>query len=249
MAVADFDHWAHSTPIGQYVLAQEQAFYDRHAEDIFGYYAVQIGLPERVFLRESRIAQRLKVASHGQVDVYAQSTMLPLDCQSMDLVLLPHGLEMTDYPHQVLSEIHRVLVPDGKLLLTGFNPASLWGLKAQLQDAGLPARDQMVGWLRVQDWLAFLGFEVVASQFMVYVPPCRAESALQRCRLLESLGPRLWPRLGAVYGLHLVKRTPSVHPLKMAWRQADGDQKAVPVPLKDEALLHQPNQQVNEQHE
>ncbi|MBP6863549.1 MAG: methyltransferase domain-containing protein [Neisseriaceae bacterium] len=244
MVAADFGRWAQNEPAGQYVLAQEQAFYDQHTEDIFGYYAVQIGLPERWLLRQSRIAHRLCVAPYGAVDVYAQSTRLPLDCQSMDLVVLPHGLEATPHPHQVLSEIHRVLVPDGKLLLTGFNPASLWGLPAQLPHVGLPARQHMVGWLRVKDWLAFLGFEVVAWQFMVYVPPCRQEGALQRWRALEKLGPRLWPKLGAVYGLHLVKRTPGVHPLKMAWQHHAGQQTA-PAPIKDEALLDKPNRQVN----
>lgn len=249
MAVAEFGRWALSAPAGQYVLAQEQAFYDQHAEDIFGYYAVQIGLPERQFLRQSRITHRLSLAPAGRVDVCAQSTMLPLDCQSMDLVVLPHGLEMTAHPHQVLSEIHRVLVPDGKLLLTGFNPASLWGLPSQLGQPGLPPRQAMVGGLRVKDWLAFLGFEVVAWQFMVYVPPCRQERSLQRWRALERVGPRLWPKLGAVYGLHAVKRTPGVHPLKMAWRQANAAQQAQPAPIKDEALLNKPNRQVNKQHE
>ncbi len=235
--------------MGQYVLAQEQAFFDQHAEDIFGYYAVQIGLPEHALLRQSRIAHRLCLAPYGQVDVHAQSTMLPLDCQSMDLVVLPHGLEMTEHPHQVLSEIHRVLVPDGKLLLTGFNPASLWGAKAQLADSGLPSRAQMIGWLRVNDWLAFLGFEVAAWQFMVYVPPCHSEVGLQRCRFLAQMGPRLWPRLGAVYGLYLVKRTVGVHPLKPAWRLSQATAPAAVAPIKDDAFRHKSNQRTNKTYE
>lgn len=243
MAEADFGRWAQNAPAGQYALAQEQAFYDQHVEDIFGYYAVQIGLPERQFLRQSRIAHRLCVAPYGSADVYAQSTMLPLDCQSMDLVVLPHGLELSEHPHQVLNEIHRILVPDGKLLLTGFNPVSLWGW----QHPGGASRHDMISWLRVKDWLAFLGFEVAAWQFMVYVPPCRSERSLQRWRALERVGPKLWPKMGAVYGLHLIKRTPGVHPLKMAWHQNQVAQQGTAVPIKDEALLNKPNQQVNKQ--
>ena len=54
---------------------------------------------------------------------------LPFDAQSIDLILLPHALEFIDNPHEVLREVDRVLRPEGRVLILGFNPWSLFGLR------------------------------------------------------------------------------------------------------------------------
>jgi SAM-dependent methyltransferase len=56
---------------------------------------------------------------------------LPFPNQSLDLVLLPHTLELARDPHDTLREVERVLVPEGRVVIVGFNPASLWGLRQQ----------------------------------------------------------------------------------------------------------------------
>jgi ubiquinone/menaquinone biosynthesis C-methylase UbiE len=48
---------------------------------------------------------------------------------SLDLVTLPHTLEMHVDPHATLREVERVLVPEGRVVICGLNPASLWGLR------------------------------------------------------------------------------------------------------------------------
>ena len=57
----------------------------------------------------------------------ATSTRLPFDASSLDLVVLPHALELARDPHLALREVERVLVPEGRVVIVGFNPASLWG--------------------------------------------------------------------------------------------------------------------------
>src|SRR5690606_41680254 len=57
---------------------------------------------------------------------------LPFDTQSIDLIVMPHTLEWCADPHQVLREVERVLMPEGRVVLTGFNPYSLWGLRESL---------------------------------------------------------------------------------------------------------------------
>jgi ubiquinone/menaquinone biosynthesis C-methylase UbiE len=54
---------------------------------------------------------------------------LPFATQSLDLVVLPHVLEFAAEPHQVLREVERVLIPEGQVIICGFNPSSLWGMR------------------------------------------------------------------------------------------------------------------------
>ena len=48
-----------ATPQGGYVLEREQAYFDRTVSDIFGYNALQLGLPEHDFLRGNRMPLRI----------------------------------------------------------------------------------------------------------------------------------------------------------------------------------------------
>ena len=82
-------------------------------------------MPEYDLLRESRIAHRLKVAPWGEVHLRAKCHELPIATQSIDLVLLPHVLEFAEEPHAVLREVDRVMMPEGRLVIVGFNPWSL----------------------------------------------------------------------------------------------------------------------------
>jgi hypothetical protein len=57
-------------------------------------------------------------------------------------VVLPHALELARDPHHALREVERVLVPEGRVVISGFNPASLWGLR---QRAGRMRRSMGFG--------------------------------------------------------------------------------------------------------
>ena len=48
---------------------------------------------------------------------------------SLDLLVLPHTLELSVDPHMALREVERVLVPEGRVVIAGLNPLSLWGLR------------------------------------------------------------------------------------------------------------------------
>ena len=61
---------------------------------------------------------------------------LPFAANSIDLVVMPHVLEFYDDPHQILREVERILIPEGQIVLTGFNPYSLWGLRRRLPGSG-----------------------------------------------------------------------------------------------------------------
>ncbi len=203
--------------LGRYVLDWEQQQFDSVVADVFGYHALQLGLPELDALRENRMPLRFcaadrrpETAARGtRVAVINRYEELPFDAQSIDLVVLPHVLEFSPEPHQVLREVDRVLVPEGQVVITGFNPASLWGLRQRLCRLGmaplLPA-GQLIALSRAKDWLKLLSFEVNRGQCGCYVPAARSERSLKRWNFMERAGDRWWPIFGAVYMLRAVKR-------------------------------------------
>ena len=104
-----------ATPLEAYLLAREQGWFDRTVADIFGFTALQIGLPGCPFLAQNRIALRVTAGlAPGCWRLRADPRQLPLASQSVDLVVLPHVLEFGADPHQILREAERVLMPEGR---------------------------------------------------------------------------------------------------------------------------------------
>ncbi|MDQ3215234.1 MAG: class I SAM-dependent methyltransferase [Pseudomonadota bacterium] len=220
------------SPAGQYVLDWEQLQLDAAVVDIFGYHALQLGFPDVDALRENRMplrfcaANRLSAASsesaHPTVAVINRYEELPFATHSIDLVVMPHILEFTEDPHQVLREVERVLVPEGHVVITGFNPASLWGVRQYLTRLGaspyLPREGRFLSLHRVKDWLKLLSFDVERGRFGCYVPSVRREQWLARWQFMEKAGDRWWPILGAIYMLTAVKRVRGMRLIGAVWK-------------------------------
>jgi SAM-dependent methyltransferase len=221
-SIIALDHWL-QTPAGAYVRAWEQARLDALTADIFGYNAVQIGVPQIDALAASRMPNKWQAAtrvSHGdelraiaagrQVAVALDFEELPFASQSLDLVVLPHVLEFAAEPHQVLREVERVLIPEGQVIICGFNPASMWGVRQGVgrvvRNDFLPAAGEFISMPRLKDWLKLLNLGATRSHFGCYAPPCRTTAWLNRFSMLETAGERWWPYLGAVYMVHAIKR-------------------------------------------
>ena len=150
-----------STPQGAYVLDWELRQFDHAIEDVFGFRAVQIGLPEVDYLRQNRIPFRFSLALEPGGKLAADPLQLPIASQSVDLVALPHVLEGHEHPHEVLREVERVLMPEGQAVISGFNPASLWRLRQVFSSRTQAPWDlKFIGPLRLRDWLRILGFEL-----------------------------------------------------------------------------------------
>jgi SAM-dependent methyltransferase len=208
------------TPKGEYVLRWEQAQFDSAVEDVFGFNAVQVGLSQFDLLRQNRIPLRTRVGLDPASDLVADSGALPLATGSVDLVALPHVLEFNPHPHRILREAARVLMPDGQIVISGFNPLSLWGLKRALgfgRDE-FPWCGRFIGLLRLKDWLQLLGFELNGGRFGCYAPPFAQAKWLQRSAFMEKAGDRWWPIAGGVYVVRAVKRTIGMRLVMPNWR-------------------------------
>ncbi len=252
------------TPPGRCLLEWEQACLDEAVADLFGFHALQLGLPEMDALRTNRMPCRW-VASEGLVvpspiplpptTLEATTTLtgaqsltlhclpeaLPFPDQSLDLVVMPHTLELARDAHQALAEVARVLRPEGRLVLVGLNPASLWALRQKLgrlrrglglgrSELFLPRTGDFIGYWRLRDWLRLLSLEVECARFGCYRPPLRSDTWLARGAWVEPVGERWWPVLGAVYFVQAVKRVRGMRLVGLVPRPARAA-RAVPSPV------------------
>ena len=213
--------------------------------DIFGYHALQLGLPDLQALYANRMPHRWVAVSDDIKNIAVKTAItpatventskkiiftsdfvtafeaLPFPENSLDLLILPHSLELSQDPHATLREAERVLVHEGRLIICGFNPISLWGLKQKrshlykkfnLGELYLPEAGEFISYRRLRDWLKLLNFEFESSQFGCFRPALRSATMLQRFAWMDKLGSRYWPVLGAVYVVSAVKR---VHGMRM----------------------------------
>jgi SAM-dependent methyltransferase len=225
---ASFSEWC-TTPLGRHVLEWELQQFDNAVEDVFGFRAVQFGLPELDFLRANRISFRFSLALEAGAALAADPLQLPLASQSLDLVVLPHTLESHLDAHHVLREAERVLRPEGQVVISGFNSLSLWGLRRKFagRRAGSPWDARFIGLLRLKEWLQLLGFELNGGRFGCYAPPFAQARWLERFTFMEKAGARWWPILGGVYVVRAVKRVHGMRVITPAWRKERARRRAV----------------------
>lgn len=235
MSILRLEEWL-QTPQGRYLLDWEQDGLDRLVADIFGYHAVQLGLSGFDLLRANRMPRRIDCGPQGR-DLRCSEYELPFATGSLDLVLLPHVLEFSAHPHRVLREVERVLVPEGRVVIVGFNPASLWGLRHRLgsmrrrlgasqRPRFLTHAGEFIGYWRLRDWLRLLSFEVEIGRFGCWRAPVRSQAWLDRWAWVEGIGERWWPVLGAVYLVVAVKRVRGMRLVGLARREKGKPQAA-----------------------
>jgi len=238
-----------ATPPGRYLLDWEQEQFDRAVADSFGYHALQLGLPELAALRANRMPHRWLALPESadavpgpEVDLVTHAAALPFPAASLDLLVLPHTLEFSADPHAVLREVERVLVPEGRVVISGLHPYSLWGLRqwrarwaarlgcqGEIAQPFLPESGDFISPWRVRDWLRLLSFETGFQAQGRWRPAVRTERWLQRWSWLDRWGRHGWPLPGAVYFLVAVKRVRGMHLLGPAWKPRRAGLKAVAV--------------------
>lgn len=292
-----------STPPGQYLLAWEDAQFERVVSDVFGYHALQLGMPALDTLRGNRMPHRWlavdawaaptapsvwsgAVGSSGptaptaatasapakaaaattqqdpavadaaalrQPALITEFSALPFAQHSLDLVAMPHTLERSQDPHATLREVARVLVPEGRVVISGLNPNSLWGLRQSREQmyqrlrgatgprGFLPGGEELIGYWRLRDWLRLLDFEVESARFGGYVPSFTTQKWLDRFGWMDAVGQRWWPIFGAIYCVVAVKRVRGMRLLGLARRSSHARQAAPAVAANRLGLDLSPN--------
>jgi SAM-dependent methyltransferase len=214
-----------ASDLGRLLAEQEADCLNARVATLFGYHVVQLGLPcrDQDLLKMSPARNRV-ILANGEVgsgiDLQADCHRLPLASDSVDGLVLPHTLDFAADPHQVLREAERILIPEGKVLLSGFNPWSQWGLwrLLRLRSATIPWCGHFFSSKRIQDWFSLLGFELEEVVYLHYRPPVSNSPIMQRLAFMEKLGKRIYPLFGGVYVILAVKREVTMTPLRAKWR-------------------------------
>jgi SAM-dependent methyltransferase len=163
--------------LGRSLLAAEAELLGEAMEDVFGWELLQVGAwgGARELLARGRTRRQSLVAAPGfaaGADIIARPAHLPVGGDSIDAALLPHTLEFAPDPYAVLREVDRVLAGEGQLLILGFRPFSLWGLRARASRSGFPpGMRRVLSASVVREWLVLLGYEVVAESRYLYLGP------------------------------------------------------------------------------
>ncbi len=214
--------WLES-PLGAALLQLEARVVEEALDGIFGEHCLQLGLwgEARAFTRFTR-TQRCAVIAEtalGQPSAVAAFHKLPVESHSIDAVLLPHTLDFSDRPHAILREVDRVLRPNGHVILLGFKPGGLWGLRRLVPGAGMPpGADHLISERRLRDWLKLLDMRIQGSRryFFRWPIPRKTVSNSQKW---EVRGQMLWPELAACYMLTAQKRVSTLTPVRPMWRR------------------------------
>ncbi len=215
----------YASSLGKMLAEEEQDELDQVLPDLFGYHLLQLGSSETSLLSASRILHKVVLDGHQKNEIFPSQIngipeQLPIQPDCIDAVLLHHSLDLAMDPRQVLREAERVLVPEGHLIILGFNSRSLWGLRRMLSrgHADAPWGNRFLSVPRVKDWLALLGLEITTIRYRFYRPPIGRKAVSDKLRFLESWGQKWWPFLGGAYLLVAKKKVSTLTPIKPRWR-------------------------------
>lgn len=218
---AAIDEWTGS-PLGRHLIGLEQTLVDQVLPSLYGFHLMQVGLSTRTPLyANSMIRHRFSIApfasesDHG-VSAFSEPEQLPIESDSLDVMILHHALEFSDNPHQMLREAARVVVPHGNLIIIGFNRLSLFGLRGLVSRRfGNPVwQGGMLSPGRVADWLNLLDFGIDSVQYCGHGLPLQRDKVLARQQPLEQLGMRLNLPVGASWMIHACKQVSPLIPVR-----------------------------------
>lgn len=210
-----------STQPGARIVAQERDALHAMVGDLFGYQLLQLGElgADLSYLAQCPVRHKTLISGPGLSDsrgvIVGEPQHLPIASDIADVVILPHTLDFSADPHQVLREVERVLIPEGRVIVIGFNPYSLWGLwrlVARWRGA-IPWCGHFLSYPRLNDWLTLMGFDIERMDVMEFQPPTRSG----RFEAVDRLGRRVWPMLAGVYMVRAVKRVSRVTPVRQRW--------------------------------
>jgi SAM-dependent methyltransferase len=216
---AQLNRWFQK-PLGQHLLSEEVEVLQKLLPHLFGYHLLQISnVGYGCLLDSSRIMHRCILSlSANLIDkpytsVYGSADALPFANESLDVVVLPHVLEFEENPHEILREVERVLIPEGYIIILGFNPLSFWGVWRWLfaRRDTVPWSGRFLSQLRIKDWLALLGFEVKNYKSFFFALPF----SHKKIRFFKKIS--VTGNFGAAYVLVAKKRVANLTLLKSKW--------------------------------
>ncbi|MEI6896418.1 MAG: methyltransferase domain-containing protein [Psychromonas sp.] len=203
-------------PHGQCLLQQTQQRVDQVIPRCFGYHLLKLGrLSSQLNSTKSPISHQINCAPSGDdIGLFADLHLLPVQDSSVDLCILAHELDFSSDPHQLLREIDRVLTLDGMLIISGYNPISLFGLRSLLTPKNAQTARLFLP-NRVLDWLHLLGFEIQQKQHFDFLS---SELNNKFSNWLEKIAERFLPYFCSTYFIVAKKQSIPMTPIKSPFK-------------------------------
>lgn len=238
----------YQTPKGQLLFRQESQLVQKAVTNLFGYYLVQLGCTASYeWLNASRVSNKMVLDDvldeKMMLNLHSKNTgnnpesaaihwvktdldYLPIGAESTDVMLLPHTLETVQDPYYLLRQVDTMLVPEGHIVLTGFNPLACGVLKSKLSKGGQMFRNaNLVRASRVTEWLTVLGYDIEQVEFSTiscYSGTTSGDS-FSGWRLLERIETklnRMGLQFGNVYCIVARKRVDAPTMVGLTWKKA-----------------------------
>ena len=215
----------YKTPLGNALYQQESQALEDVLPILFGYHILQLSVHMKTeYLVKSLIRHQIIVDIDtknvdSDINISVNAHQLPIASDSIDVVLMPHTLDVDMNPHLVLREADRVLVPEGRVVIQGFNPWSSWGLRhlMNLYKGEPPYSLHFISPARIKDWLVLLGFEIESVNMVFFRPPVGQSLIMERLQFMDKYGKKLWPSFGASYTIVAKKQVSTLTPIKPRW--------------------------------
>ncbi len=195
-------HWFESR-VGESILNREREWNSEALRSAYGMHLMQLGLPHTNLADHALEIHHRFVVSVGVRDSHSWAVLegdeqaLPIATESLSVVVLPHVLEFSGNPHQLLREVTRVLAEDGMLVIYGFSPWSIANFSRRLP------RGHYLSPRHVIEWLGLLGYQ------------------LHQRRELPWFDWR-WRRSGLYSGFYQLvarRQVAPLSPIRLQWRQ------------------------------
>lgn len=229
-----FEDWFQS-PLGRSLLADQRAQVDRLTGHLTGARQLHVALSHRLPLATGTDFSQRVLATPVWQDrmpdgvAVCDADELPFPGDSMDLVILHHTADFSPHPHQALREASRVLRGEGSILLIGFNPLGLWGLRRLIsRHRSGPWGGRFLLKSRMEDWLRLLDFSIESVDAGFFKTPFQASALRESRGIVERICANRFVPVGAYYCILAKKRVYSRMPRKPAWRS----QKVIPLPAR-----------------
>lgn len=214
-------YW-HELPNGELMLDAINKAISLSLPKFFGYHLLKIGgLSGQVDTGSCSIKHQFIVGQKTDApNIIADIDDLPFLEHSIDVAVLSHALEFSVDPHHVLREASRVLIPNGYMIITGFNPISLAGLNRLI-----PIRKQNQPWnehfftpMRVKDWLSLMGFEVLEDIRCLHTNFVGNVGQGAFSQQWQKFADNYLSAFGSIYIIIAKKRVLPLTPIKPKWK-------------------------------
>jgi len=238
----------YQTPKGQLLFQQESQLVKNAISNLFGYYLIQLGCTaSHEWLHASRVSNKLvlddvldaKMMTNWQWEVAKKQhkvssihwvktdlDYLPIRAESADVMVLPHTLETVQDPYYLLRQVDAMLIPEGHIVLTGFNPLACAVMKSKLgKDGAIFRNANLVRSSRLVEWLTVLGYDIEQVEFSTISCYSGTTSghSFSGWRLLERIETglnRMGLKFGNVYCIVARKRVDAPTMVGLNWKKA-----------------------------